>query len=166
MKAGKGRPFKNAERDKVEREIEEELRFHLEMLTEEQLRQDLSFADARNAALERFGDVERVKNQCVEISKSGHPLMWALRAFLIPVFLAGVLVRVFNTELDFIRVGDTLMMIAVLGRLLLYLRGLHPSSFREKETTSPLMLNERLPTSVTVHDQRKLTPVERVISDK
>ena len=61
MKAGKGRPFKNAERDKVEREIEEELRFHLEMLTEEQLRQDLSFADARNAALERFGDVERVR---------------------------------------------------------------------------------------------------------
>ncbi|HXM36882.1 MAG TPA: permease prefix domain 1-containing protein, partial [Pyrinomonadaceae bacterium] len=89
-----GRLFKRFDRDQIEREIDEELRLHIELLTQEHLQKDLSLTEATDAALKRFGSVERVKEQCVEISRSNGPLMRALKALLIPVFLFGVLLRV------------------------------------------------------------------------
>lgn len=167
MKPLEGRLFKRFDREQVAREIEEELRFHVEMLTEANLRRDLPLTEATNAALKRFGNVEQIKDQCVEISRSGQPLVRALKAFLIPIFLLGVCVRVFSTELHATHMGDVSMVVAVLGRLFLYVRGLNPASFRaELETSSPLMLNDRSQISMASCDHRKLTPVERVISDK
>lgn len=166
MKVVPRHPFKRVDRERVEREIEEELHFHLDLLTQQHLQRDLSLGEAKDAALKRFGNVERIKGECVEISSSGHPLIRALKAFLVPVFLMGVLARVLSTEQPFMHVGDTLMTIAVLGRLLLYVRGLNPSSFRSKpETSSPLMLREISRTPVTAYDQRRRTPVERIISN-
>ena len=93
MKAVEGRLFKRLNREQIECEIEEELRLHLELLTDEHLQQDLSLTEARNAALKRFGNVEQIKDQCVEISSSSRPSIRALKSFLILVFLLGVLVR-------------------------------------------------------------------------
>ena len=167
LKAVQGRLFKRFDRDQIEREIDEELRLHIELLTQEHLQKDLSLTEATDAALKRFGSVERVKEQCVEISRSNGPLMRALKALLIPVFLFGVLLRVFSTEIHFLRVGDLLIFVASLGRLLLYVRSLSPSSFRSKpETSSPLMLSDKSHISIAGYDHRKRTPVERVISDK
>ena len=166
MKALAGRLFKRYDRAQIESEIDEELSFHLELLMQEHLQQDLSMAEATDAALKRFGNIERVKDQCVEISRRRSPLMRALKSLLIPVFLFAVLLRVFSTEIHFMRIGDLLIFVAILGRLLLYVRGLNPSSFRSKpETSSPLMLNDHAQTSIAPYDHRKLTPVERVISD-
>jgi hypothetical protein len=167
MRAVTGRLFTRFDSEEIEREIEEELRFHLEMLTQEHLKQDMSFAEAKDAALKRLGNVEQIKDKCVEISRSGHIFMRALKSLLITVFLLGVLVRVVSTEFHVMRVGDTLILVAILGRLFLYVRALNPSNFRSKpETSSPLMLNEEAQTSITAYDHRRLTPVERVIADK
>ncbi len=166
MKTATWRIFKRDSRE-VEREIEEQLHFHLELLTQANLQQDMSFAEARKSALKRFGNVEQIKDQCVQISKRSHPLMRALKALLLLVFLSGVLVRMFGAELTVTRVGDLLIVVSVLGRLLLYVRDLDPSSFVSRdETSSPLMLNETSRPSIAVYDHRNLTPVERVISDK
>ena len=165
MKAVKGRLFKPLNRTDIGREIEEELRFHLELLTEQHLQQEMSLAQAKDAALKRFGDVELIKDQCVEISSSNRPLIRALKSFLILVFLVGVLVRVFSTELAVTRAGDVLMAIALLGRVFVYVRGLDPSRFTSKdEHASPLMLNDG-PATFTTYDQNRRTPLERVISD-
>ena len=57
--------------------------------------------------------------------------------------------------------------VGILGRLLVYARGLRPSSFLAKpETSSPLMLIDKSQTSVAAYDPSKRTPVERVIFDK
>src|SRR5215475_6089283 len=48
-------------RGKVEREMERELRFHLEMETAENIRRGMSEEEARRAALRSFGGVERTK---------------------------------------------------------------------------------------------------------
>lgn len=53
-------------RDRVERELEDELRFHLEMETEANLRRGMSPAEARRDAQLRFGGVERYKEQARE----------------------------------------------------------------------------------------------------
>ena len=166
MKAVKERSFKPLNRAEIGREIEEELSLHLELLTEEHLQLDLPLAEARTAALKRFGNVEQIKDQCVEISRRSHPLILVLKSFLILVFLAGVLLRVFVAENHIKHCADILMAVGILGRLLLYARGLNPSSFLSKpETSSPLMLTEKSQPSITAYDQRKRTPVERVISD-
>jgi len=167
VKSLEGRLFKRFDREQIEGEVEEELRFHIDLLTQEHLRQELPLAEAKDAALRRFGNVEQIKDQCVEISRSGHPLTRTLKAFLISLFLIGVLARVLSTEIHFMRIGDLLIFVAILGRLLIYVRGLNPSSFRaEPETSSPLMLTDRSQISTTTYDHRRLTPVERVISDK
>jgi hypothetical protein len=166
MKAVMGRLFKIIDGKAIERDVDEELHFHLESLTEE-LHQDMSLPEAKNAALRRFGDVQQIKEECVEISKNGHPLMRALRAFLIALFLLGVLVSVYGTTLQVVRVGRVLMVIAILSRLFLYVRSLNPSSFRSKsEVSSPLKLNDRAHALISNGPNGSLSPVERVIADK
>ena len=152
--------------DQTRREIDEELRFHLDLLTDEHCLPDVPFAEARNAALRRFGNVEQIKNECVEISRRRHPAVRLLKSFLLLVFLAGVLVRVFSPEYHLTRVGNVLMAVGVLSRLWLYVRGLNPSRFlSEANDSSPLKLNDSQ-MSFTAYDQRERTPVERVISYK
>jgi len=167
MKAGIGSRFGRFDRQQAEREVDEELHFHLELLTEALQEQDQSLGEARDAAIRRFGNIEQIKAQCVEISRRNHPAIRALKSFLILVFLAGVLVRIFSPEFHLTRMGDILMDVGILGRLWIYVRGLNPSSFLSKpETSSLLRLNENGRASFVAYDQRKRTPVERVISDK
>ena len=73
--------------------------------------------------------------------------------------------RVFSDGLQVHHLGDILILVAVSGRLFFYVRGLNPSRFTSKdEPSSPLMLNNGL-ASFTAYDQRRRTPLERVISD-
>ena len=155
--------FKPNSKEEIEREIEEELRFHLDLLTQAGL-QHMTLEDAKDAALKSFGNFEQIKEQCVEISRRNHPSMRALKFFLFVVLLVGVLMRVLSIDPNIRHCGDLLIAVPILTRLLLYVRGLSPSTFFSKpETSSPLMLRE---TSFAAYDQRGLTPFERVISDK
>ena len=139
MKAG--HLFKRLHRQRVERDIEDELSLHLEMLTQEHLRQDMSLAEARDAALRRFGNVEQIKDQCVKISRSNQPFVRTVTPFLIVVVIIGFLARIYSTDIHVRHFGDLLIAIPILIRLLLYARGLNPSSFLSKpETSSPLKL--------------------------
>ena len=165
MKAGKGRFFKPLNRAGIGGEVEEELCFHVELLTEEHLQMGLTLEEARAGALRRFGDFEQIRDHCVEITRRQHPLILALKSFLILVFLAGILLRIFVAESHVKHCADILVAVGILGRLLVYVRGLHSSSFLSKpETLSSLRLNDRSQTSV--YDQRDRTPVERVIFDR
>ncbi|HEY7183132.1 MAG TPA: ABC transporter permease, partial [Blastocatellia bacterium] len=56
-------------RGKVEREMERELRFHLEMETAENIRRGMTEDEARRAALRSFGGVERVKEEYLDLSR-------------------------------------------------------------------------------------------------
>jgi len=56
-------------RGKTEREMERELRFHLEMETAENIRRGMSEEEARRAALRSFGGVEQVKEAYRDLSR-------------------------------------------------------------------------------------------------
>jgi len=151
------RLFNPIDNEAIEREVEEELRFHLELLTEQHLQHADTLAEARASALRRFGNVEQVKDQCVEISKRKRPFTRALKSFLILTFLAGIFVRIFGTELHVDRVGQMLITVAVMGRLFLYVRGLKPAGFRPKsDTSSPLMLNSTAKTPASLFEADNL----------
>jgi len=51
----------------IEREIAEELRAHIELQTRRYMAEGMSETEARTAARERFGDVERVRAECKDI---------------------------------------------------------------------------------------------------
>jgi len=141
-------------------EIDEELRLHLDLLTEENLRQHMSWEEAQAHAHKCFGDLEQVREECVKIARRKRPAIIALKWFFGLVFMVGVLVRVFSPEYHLTRVGDILMAVGVLSRLLLYLRLMNPSFGHDD--SSPLKLNDSQ-LSLAAYDQRKRTPVERVI---
>jgi hypothetical protein len=159
--------FQRFDNQQAKREIEDELRFHLDLLTDEHCRQAMPPDQARAKAEERFGNFEQIRDQCVEISTRNNLQTRALKCLLILIFLTGVLVHVLGMEYRVTRIGDLLMMIGLLGRLLVYVRGLHRSSFLSDATdTSPLKLNNDSQMSFTAYDQRMRTPVERLISYK
>jgi hypothetical protein len=145
-------------------EVDEELQFHLDLLTEELCRQSMSWEHAQATAIRRFGNLEQIRNECVRIARRNHPAILALKWLFGFLFVTGVLVRVFAVEYHVTRVGDILMALGVLSRLLLYLRVMNP--FVSKPDDSVLIKLNESPISSAAYDQRKRTPVERVISYK
>src|SRR5688500_15913774 len=57
----------SAERD-VDGSVDDELRFHLDMLADEYRASGHTTLEARREAAERFGDVERVRERCHDIT--------------------------------------------------------------------------------------------------
>ena len=158
--------FQRLDNQQARREVEEELRFHLDLLTDEHCRQGTPPDEARIKAEERFGNFEQIRDQCVEISMRNGLQTRALKCLLILIFLTGVLVHILATEYHVTRIGNLLMMIGLLGRLLVYVRSLQRSRLLSDATdTSPLKLSGSQ-VSFTAYDQKMRTPVERVISSK
>ena len=145
-------------------EVEQELQFHLDLLTEEHCRPDMSWEQAQAVALGRFGDFNEIRNECVRIARRHHPLVSALKWFFGIVFVTGVLIRIFGAEYHVVRVGNTLMAVGVLSRLLLYLRVMSPLASKPDESIL-IKLNDA-PISLATYDQEMRTPVERIISYK
>jgi putative ABC transport system permease protein len=58
-------------RKSVEREMEEELRFHVRMRAEENVRRGMTREEAERAALRSFGQFERVKEYCRDVKGGG-----------------------------------------------------------------------------------------------
>ncbi|HEU4835527.1 MAG TPA: permease prefix domain 1-containing protein [Pyrinomonadaceae bacterium] len=116
---------------KTSLDVEEELRFHIEMLEHKYLQQGMSAAAAKAAALQRFGNLEIVKRRCVTISRRSSPLRRVLKILSILVAVTGLAIHILSSDPKIAHVGDTLIMIAISGRLLLYVRGLSSSTIKQ-----------------------------------
>ena len=117
-------------------EVEEELQFHIEMLQGNYTRHGMSAAEAKTAAARRFGNFERVKRQCVDIRRRNSLLRRVLKTSTILIALIGLSIHFLASNYKVERIGNTLIMIAIAGRLLIYVRGLRPSSFLRTNATS------------------------------
>lgn len=109
---------------KTASDVHEELQFHVDMLERTYAQHGMPAADAKAAALKRFGNFERVKKQCVDISRRNSPLRRTLKTSSILLALAGLTIHLLSTDYKVARIGTMLITIAVAGRLLLYVRGL------------------------------------------
>lgn len=160
-------PLRHLDRRRVQVEVDEELQFHLDLLTEEQYRQNVPWDEAQTTARQRFGNVEQIRDECIRIARRNHQVVLAMKWFLGFVFVSGILVRIFGTGTDYhiTRVGDILMAVGVLGRLLLYLRGNLSRCVSTPDDLSLIKLNDS-PLPLAAYDASRRTPVERVISCK
>ncbi len=141
--------FKNSNRKQIMFEVEDELQFHIEMLERKYVQDGMSPAAAKAAALRRFGSLEKAMKQCVDIRSRNSLVRRILKASLIILALTGFAIRILSSEVNFDHMGDLLIMIAVTGRLLLYVRGLSPSTFLSGT-------DETCPSIVTPRDKSKL----------
>ena len=121
--------FKSSNRNQIAFEVEDELQFHIEMLERKYVQDGMSAAAAKAAALRRFGSLERAMKQCVDIRSRNSLLRRVLKTSLILLGLTGLSMRLLSSEITVDHMGDVLIMIAIAGRLLLYVRGLSPSTF-------------------------------------
>ena len=159
-------PFRRLDSRRVPHEVEEELQFHLDLLTEEHCRQNIPWAQAQAKALERFGNVEEIRDECLKIARRNQPAVVALKWFFGFIFVAGVLVRIFGADYHVTRVGDLLMEVGALARLLLYLRGKSPAKHFKEDDEAALLKLDVAPLSLAARDHTGRTPVERVVSSK
>ena len=142
----------------IEQEIEEELNFHLELLSQKQLQQDMSAEESRVVALKRFGDMQRIKDECVAIRKRSNPFLRALKSLLFVVFLSGLLVRMFSTSLDIRHIGDLLIALPILTELLLHVRGMGPSRLPKHQVSLSLIVSDGSGTSAATAKSMTLGP--------
>jgi len=126
MKIALANLFKRRNRHQIALEVEEELQFHLEMLERKYAQHGLSAAETRAAASTRFGNLEKVKEQCVAIRRRNTLLRRILKTILILVGLTGLAIHLTSTDYKVARIGQILIEIAIAGRLLIYVRGLTP----------------------------------------
>jgi hypothetical protein len=129
MRTGLRNLLMRPNRKKTASEVEEELQFHIEMLERKYAEQGMPDAHAKTAALRRFGNVERVKKQCVDISRRNSFLRRILKNSLILIALTGLAIQTLSSDYKVDRIGFVLIMIAIAGRLLLYVRGLSSWNF-------------------------------------
>jgi hypothetical protein len=151
----------------TERQVEEELRFHCEMLVEAFQAAGLSEEAARAAAARRFGDVERIQTRCVKISRRNRPMMKLLKLVLLLSFIIGVWLRTRGWAVQFTQMGDLLMATAVLGQLLLYVKGLRATGHQALKGSPPFSLfGQGESPSIEAYDELGRTPVERLVRHK
>ena len=114
--------FKNFNRKQMTFDVEDELQFHIEMLERKYAQQGMSGTHAKAAALKRFGNLERVSKQCVNISRRSSLLRRVLKASSILIALTGLTIHALSSDYKVARIGTMLITIAVSGRLLIYVR--------------------------------------------
>jgi Bacterial Ig-like domain len=95
----------------VEQEIRDELEVHLAMRTDELRQRGLPPAEARAAAVARFGDVERIRRACRKALLGERIMLQRLQVALIAVLLLAVIVlayQVYSTQRTMADVSDQL----------------------------------------------------------
>lgn len=114
-------------RRRLETEVNEELSFHLEMLRQDCVQKGMPSDTADFAIRQRFGDIERIRRQCLEINRRKDFLARVMKSALVLMFTIGLMLRIFAVAPQYGRLADLSIAIAILGHLFLYLRSLLPA---------------------------------------
>jgi len=106
----------------VRRDIEEELQFHVDMCARDYESQGLSREEAGVLAKRRMGDVNAVKRQCVQIQMRTRMRVKAVSVLCATIFVLGIVVKLSTDDYRVARTGTVLIMIALIGGLLAFVK--------------------------------------------
>ena len=172
--------------DEIAREVEAELRFHIEMRARANIEGGMRPDEARVAALQSFGDFDRVKDRCCEISRTIPFDSRALRMGLhiaIAIIAGGTSLWAVNVRHDnFMSVLWQLVAIAVLARAFIVGRRPFSTGRFAGERASSVVINEserfldnkvmtgdaceERSVRIASHDEEGRTPVERMLNSE
>jgi len=165
-------------RDEMVREVETELRIHIEMRTRANVEQGMSPDDAQRAALQSFGDFEQVRNNCCEIRRSlpfdATPLRMGLHITIAVLAGLAALWAVNVPHHTLTGVMRQLIAIAVLGYLFIVVRRARSKGRFDSEQLNGVLvapsetfsanksMSDAPSAKITAYDEQGRTPVERV----
>lgn len=128
--------------DRLERDLEDELQFHVEMRVADNIRQGMALGAARANALHRFGNIEHTKSLCRQLSVENTADLKRLKSCLWLVAGIGLVIRAIasinGSELTKLA-GEVPAALAMLWRLLIYVQidaARHIRSFQNTKTMS------------------------------
>jgi hypothetical protein len=101
-------------------DLDQELRYHVEMLTVENITAGMSAKNAKAEALRRFGNIERIKSQCRGVHRGSLPGAARWTMGIVVVFGAFLWATSHLAQVSVL--GQMLVITVVLCRLLVYLR--------------------------------------------
>jgi hypothetical protein len=168
--------------DETMREVETELRFHIEMRTRANVEKGMRPDDAQRAALQSFGDFERVRNNCCEIRRSlpfdSTPLRMGLHITIAVLAGLAALWAVNVPHHSFTGLMRQLIAIAVLTYLFIVVRRARSKRHSDTEHVNGVLvtpsetfrasksltsdMSEAPSAKITAYDEQGRTPVERV----
>ena len=168
--------------DEMAREVETELRFHIEMRTRANIEQGMRPDDAQRAALQSFGDFERVRNNCCEIRRSlpfdSTPLRMGLHITIAVLAGLAALWAVNVPHHNLTGVMRQLIAIAVLTYLFIVVRRARTKRCSDSEHVNGVLvapsetfrannsltsdMSDAASAKITAYDEQGRTPVERV----
>jgi len=157
--------FGHFDRRALQRQVEEELQFHIEMRAQDYEKEGMNFDASLEKAKLRFGDFELVKSQCVEISARNSVGIWILKVVFTISFLLGVLIRSLTPELSVTQIGTILIMIGVFGGLMLIGKTIRVRDLTSAPEPLRLGLHSIADSIPLAFDENGRTPFERVKSD-
>src|SRR5262245_43280372 len=118
------------------REIEDELRFHIEMRARDNIAAGMSPEDAVADAMRRFGDFDQIRVVCEEIRKERLAgIMKVIKGCAWVILGCGLALKMSSNIVAV--VGDFLILIALLWRLLIHLREMQPDRRRVMAADQP-----------------------------
>ncbi|SRR5258708_10771104 len=172
--------------DQIAREVEAELRFHIEMRARANIHGGMNPNEAQLAARQSFGDFHRFKTECCEISRSlsFDPMPLRMGMYIAIAVLAGAaaLWAVNIPHHSFTGVLWQLVAIAVLARAFIVGRRsisqerfagdranrvllIESETFRQDKDSSRDVCEERS-VGIAAHDEQGRTPVERMFKSE
>ena len=176
--------FVNARRhpDEITREVETELRFHIQMRARANVDRGMKPDDAQRAALQSFGDFERVKNDCCEIRRSlpfdSTSLRMSLHIAIATVAGFTALWAVNVPHDSFTGVMRQVIVIAVLTYLFIVVRRASSKQRSNRKRESEILaapgetfrahqsvtsnMSDATSAGITAYDEQGRTPVERI----
>ena len=143
-------------------EVDEEFGFHLDMRAREYERRGVSSGKSRAMAEARFGDVEKIRTECIQISSRKSVLIWLLNSVFLLSFVVGFFLRMLVPEMHVHQVGNVMMIIGGLGILLVYVKQAGTRVLNANSKPFRLGLNNTPPVGF---DEQGRTPFDRVRSD-
>jgi len=120
----------------------------------------ITLEESQAMAKARFGDVEKIKGECISISTGNTFVTWVLTFVFLMTLIVGLIVRALSPEMHITRVGHVMIMIGGLGILLVYAKRAGSMMFTNSSSVR-LGLNNSPPVSF---DEQGRTPFERVKS--
>jgi len=148
----------------IEREVDEELLFHIDNQADDYETAGRSPEESRKMAESRFGDVEKIRTECIRIESGRRVLVLVLNSLFIASLLVGLFFRAAIPLAQVNRVGDVMMMIGVLGILLVYFKQAGTFVLRSGSDRLPLGLNKDA--QPTGFDAQGRSPFDRVKADE
>ena len=170
--------------DQIAREVEGELRFHIEMRTAANIESGMRPSEAQLAARQSFGDFHRFKTECCEISRSlsfdPMPLKMGLHIALAAFAGAVALWTVNVPHHSFVGIFRQLVAITILTCLFVFVRRARSRQRRARDHMSDIFMAERErprkneffvsdareARHIAAHDEQGRTPVERMFESE